>query len=368
MPRPFLQGVRVLELCDCSGWLAGRMLADLGADVVVVEPVERDALPYAWTAFGAGKRSVALDDISPLIAAADVVLETGVTDRFERTASARTVWCAITPFGRTGPKSSWRASDLSVQAQSGVMWMTGEPDRAPVACTYPTSWYHGCADAVAATLMALLQRSRTGRGQLVDVSLQESHLLATMSRVAQAPMGGGRGRRAGALMRVGKTVQREIWPCADGYVTFGLRRGPARIPGLKRLVAWIAEEGMATPALTERDWDAYNHNDLSQQEVDEISAPIAVFLLSKTMTELYDAALKRGLMLAPANTAREIVASRQSAARGLFVDGDDHTPGHVPLPASFVAVADQPRRAPSPTPVVGAHTQEVMREWARSTD
>ncbi|HLW16838.1 MAG TPA: CoA transferase [Actinomycetota bacterium] len=330
-----LSGLRVVELSDPSGWLAGRMLADLGADVTLIADEQlRETHPYEWAAFNAGKHLAAYDDSLP--ASADVVIETGVTQRYENLGNDRVVWCALTPFGRTGPKADLRASDLSVQAQSGVMYMTGDPDRAPVACSAPTSSHHGCADAVAGIMAALLQREKTGRGQLVDVSMQEAHLMATMSRVGQWSIVGGRGKRAGGLMRVGDTVQREIWPCKDGFVSFGLRGGPARIPGLKRMVAWMDEDGLATPPLLERDWDTYNHNLLSQQEVQEISEPIAAFFMTKTMTELYDAALTRGLMLAPANTAREILASRQYASRALFTEIEDASLGRIPLVRSFV--------------------------------
>jgi crotonobetainyl-CoA:carnitine CoA-transferase CaiB-like acyl-CoA transferase len=330
-----LLGLRVVELTDPSGWLAGRMLSDLGADVTLVtDPALRETVPYAWAAFNAGKRFAEYD--GSLLHDADVVIETGVTRRYEELGDPRVVWCAITPFGRSGPKAEWRASDLSVQAQSGVMYMTGDADRAPVASSAPTSWHHGCADAVAGIMAALLQREKTGRGQLVDVSMQEAHLMAAMSRVGQWSLSKSRGKRAGALMRVGGTVQREIWPCKDGFVSFGLRGGPARIPGLKRLVAWMDEEDLATSAVRDRDWDSYNHNLLTQEEVDAISKPIAAFFLTKTMTELYDAALARGLMLAPANTAREILASRQYASRDLFVQMDDPAFGSVPLVRSFV--------------------------------
>jgi crotonobetainyl-CoA:carnitine CoA-transferase CaiB-like acyl-CoA transferase len=216
------------------------------------------------------------------------------------------------------------------------MYMTGDADRSPVASSAPTSWHHGCADAVAGIMAALLQREKTGRGQLVDVSMQEAHLMAAMSRVGQWSLAKSRGKRAGALMRVGETLQREIWPCKDGYVSFGLRGGPARIPGLKRLVAWMDEEGLATPAVRDRDWDSYNHNLLTQDEVAAISEPIAAFFMTKTMTELYDAALTRGLMLAPANTAREILVSRQYASRDLFTDLDDPRLGRIPIVRSFV--------------------------------
>jgi len=330
-----LSGLRVVELTDPSGWMAGRMLADLGADVTLVtDPGLRETFPYAWAAFNAGKRLAEYDD--SLLHDVDVVIETGVTPRYEELGSPTVVWCVLTPFGRTGPKASWRASDLSVQAQSGVMYMTGDADRAPVASSAPTSWHHGCADAVAGIMAALLQREKTGRGQLVDVSMQEAQLMAAMSRVGQWSLAKSRGKRAGALMRVGETVQREIWPCKDGYVSFGLRGGPARIPGLKRLVAWMDEEGLATPAVRDREWDSYNHNLLAQDEVAAISEPIAAFFMTKTMTELYDAALTRGLMLAPANTARQILRSRQYASRDLFTDLDDPTLGRIPIVRSFV--------------------------------
>jgi len=358
---PFLEGVRVLDLTDPPGWLCGRILADFGADVTLAEPPgghPARARRYAFAAMNAGKRSaiLRLDDerLADVAGAADVVIETGRPELAGLRSSDHRdrVWCAITPFGLNGPKASLRASDLGVLAQSGTMYMTGDPDRAPLRCSFPTSWYHGSADAAFAILAALNRRRLGGAGALVDVSMQEAHLLATMSRVAQYSLTAHRGTRAGALMRVGATTQREIWPCADGYVSFGLRGGPARIPGLKRLVAWIDEEGLATEALTGRDWDSYNHTVLTQEDVDGISEPIARFFMTKTMTELYDAALQRGLMLAPANTAREILASRQSNSRRVFVELEDPDLGRISLPHRFV-VADGVPGATKPAPRIG---------------
>ncbi|HJR19052.1 MAG TPA: CoA transferase [Actinomycetota bacterium] len=351
MGEPFLAGLRVADLSDPPGWLCGRILADMGADVVLVEPPgghpDRKRR-YAHAMLNAGKRSVVNEDPSELMAQADVVI---ANRRPADPLPPTLIWCAITPFGLTGPKAEWRASDLGVLAQAGTMYMTGDPDRAPLRCTFPTSWYHGGAEAAAAILAALHQRASTGRGQLVDVSLQETHVMATMGRAGAVGLGGTRGSRAGALMRVGKTTQREIWPCNDGFVSFGLRGGPARIPGLKRLVQWMAEESMATPALTDRDWDSYTHTTLTQDDVDAISEPIAAFFATKTMTELYDAALARGLMLAPANTAREILASRQYTARELFTEVDDPELGRIPIPRRFVVSDGAPgakRGAPEP--------------------
>jgi len=367
----FLEGVRVLDLTDPPGWLCGRILADFGAHVTLVEPPGGHpgrARRYAFAALNAGKHSAVLslgdERLAEIAAKVDVVIDTGQRElaALRSTDHRDRVWCSITPFGLTGPKATLRASDIGVLAQSGTMYMTGDPDRAPLRCTFPTSWYHGCADAAAGILAALYRLQNSGSGCLVDVSMQEAHLLATMSRVAQFGLTGHRGSRAGALMRVGSTTQREIWPCADGFVSFGLRGGPARIPGLKRLVAWIDSEGMATEALTGRDWDAYNHTVLTQEEVDAISEPVARFFLTKTMTELYDAALERGLMLAPANTAREIVAGRQAAERGFFTEVDDPELGRVSIPRRFV-VAEGVPGAGKAAPRVGEG--EPADEWRR---
>ena len=351
MGEPFLAGLRVVDVSDPPGWLCGRILSDLGADVVLAErpgghPGRERRSAHAM--LNAGKRSVVTEDPTDSIAKADVVIASrGPVNDLPPTV----VWCAITPFGLSGPKAGMRASDLGVLAQAGTMFMTGEPDRAPLRCTFPTSWYHGGAEAAAAILAALHHRASTGRGQLVDVSLQETHVMATMGRAGAVGLGGTRGSRAGALMRVGKTTQREIWPCKDGFVSFGLRGGPARIPGLKRLVEWMAEEDMATPALTNRDWDSYTHTTLAQDEVDTIAEPIAAFLATKTMTELYEAALERGLMLAPANTAREILAGRQYNFRDLFTELDDPQLGRISMPRRFVVSDGAPgvaRAAPGP--------------------
>ncbi len=359
MSTPFLEGIKVVDLCGAPGWLCGRILADLGADVALVEPEGGHpdrARRYAFAALNAGKRSVISADPAELIRGADVVIDAGSAGArgVDTSDNPKLIWCAITPFGLTGPKAAWRASDLSVLAQAGTMFMTGEPDRAPLRCSFPTSWYHGGAEAAAATLAALHQRDSNGRGQVVDVSLQETLLMATMGRVGAYSLTQQRGARAGALMRVGRTTQREIWPCADGFVSFGLRGGPARIPGLKRLVAWMYEEGFATPALTERDWDSYTHTTLTNEDVDAISEPIAAFFATKTMTDLYDNSLERGLMLAPANTAREILASRQYNSRKLFTQVDDPELGRISIPRRFV-VADGAPGANRPAPQPGEY-------------
>jgi benzylsuccinate CoA-transferase BbsE subunit len=124
---------------------------------------------------------------------------------------------------------------------------------------------------------------------------------------------------------------------------------------------------MASPALTGMDWKAYNHNLLSQAEVDALSAEFGAFFLTRTMTELFQAACTRGLMLAPACTPREIVASEQLAAREFFVNVPDPARGAVRVPGPFARTTSADPEATAvavrrPAPRLGEHTAEVLAD------
>src|SRR5262245_47628879 len=376
-----LSGLRVLDLTDETGQLAGRILADLGAEVLKVEPPGGDAVrrrgPFVggephpdcgvqWIAANLGKHSAVLDLNRPegverlraLARQADVLIESfppgtldvlGLGYAALHALNPRLVVCSITPFGQGTAKR--RGSDLTVLAASGNLFMTGDADRAPVRCSMPVTHLHGGAEAAAGVLFALWQRDRTGQGQHVDISLQELMLMPNMSHPAQAWVQGYRGQRSGNSNRVGDTIQPEIWPCKDGFVSFALRGGPARIPGLVAITRYLDEHGMAPPVLKERDWTKHNSNLLTQAEVDAIAAPFAAFFKTKTMQELYDAACERRLMLAPANTEREVLGSRQLRARSYFseIPPPRGRGEPLPFPARFAAfpLARIGERAPS---------------------
>src|SRR2546426_4400934 len=345
--RSALDGTRVLDLTREPGFLAGKLLGDLGADVVKVEPPAGDParrrppfwggvadpeLSLLWLALNTSKRAVTLDLARPrgrkilldLVMGADVLLDTpdeaAIGWEELRRQNPRLVHCVITPFGESGPRAGWRGSDLTVCATSGNLFSTGDPDRAPVRCSLPVSYYHGGIEAAVAVVFALLAREHTGEGQHVDVALQEAMVMPNIGTAAMYAMTRNRGHRVGAFMRQEKSVAREIWPCKDGFVSFALRGGAARIPGLVAMVEYMHEHGMASPALRAIDWKRYNHNLLTQEEVDALSQEFAAVFRTKTMSELYRAACERNLMLAPINTPREIVASEQLAARGFFVE------------------------------------------------
>jgi benzylsuccinate CoA-transferase BbsE subunit len=389
-----LDGTRVLDLTREPGFFAGKLLGDLGADVVKIEPPGGDPArrrpPFwggvpdrersiLWLALNTSKRGITLDLDRPrgrevflaLAARADVVLETEAPGRMAargigwtdlRRHNPRLIHCAITPFGGTGPRAGWRGSDLAACAASGNLYATGDPDRAPVRCALPIAYYHGGIEAAVGVVFALLAREATGEGQHVDVALQQAMVMPNIGTAAMFKMTGHRGARAGAFTRQEKHVAREIWPCKDGFVSFALRGGAARIPGLVAMVQYMDEHGMAPEFLKTRDWKAHNLNLLDQAEVDALSRPFAEFFLSKTMSELYRAACERNLMLAPINTAREVSSSAQLAARAFFVEVENPGRGSLRYPGAFAisnATRIGIRRA---APQLGQHTAEVLGE------
>src|SRR6266508_3110143 len=352
---PLLEGTHVVDLAGEPAAIAGRILADLGATVVKVELPDGDPLraadPNRFLATNAGKASVVVtgpddDALSPLLAAADMVIDTpGFPGALELDPARApgAVWVSVTPFGRTGPRAGWRASDLGVMAASGNMYCTGDPDRAPVRCTEPSGYAHVGPETAFAALTALA----SGHPHRVDVSMQEVVFVANMANPAGFPKTGFRGSRRGA--NIGRT--REIWPCADGFVSFGLRGGKARVPSLETLTRLILADGIEAPAFAGRDWSEFSHTAASDDELEALEAPVAEYFALHTMTELYQIACETNLMLAPANSPREIYASAQLAAREFF-----GPVGEVErFPCSFVAVRSADgeaatARASSPAP------------------
>ena len=392
-PDGWIADLRVLDWTNESGALAGRILADLGADVIKIEPPGGDrssrhgpfwgdrsdpeqSLP--WLAQNTSKRGIVIDldaetgrqEYRRLVATADVVLETFEPGQLDERGLGYTalaalqpglIHCAITPFGQTGPYAHYRAGDLVVVAMGGNMAATGEPNRPPVRPSLPSAYFHAGPEAVLAVFMALSERERTGKGQFVDVSLQETQLQTLLSGPGQYPLTQRLPERAGA--RLGRT--REIWHALDGMVSYGLRGGPARIPNLRTTVAWMNECKMASAWLLDFDWTQYSHLEISSEDLAKIETEFGAFFASKSVRELYATALERRILLAPCNDAREILEHEQLRSRGLFVRVVDPAWGASLEQPDFFAKFRNARVAiRRPAPRIGQHQSEVFREAA----
>lgn len=335
-----LNGYRVLDLSNQLGWLAGRLLADLGADVIKVEPSGASIADANWQAYNVNKRLLRLDLDAPdgqsafdrLIEGTDILIESSQPGQPGaarlaygrlRALNPRLIHVSITPFGCEGPRAKWLATDLELMASGGAMSLAGETDGAPTRVTVPQSYSWGGAQAAVGALTALVHRTVTGVGQHVDTSVQASVILALSHAPAFWDMERTNPTRAGAYV-TGRSVKgaryRAFWPCADGYVNFVLYGGAAGRRTNARLTEWMRERGAELGALESMDWKRFVTTLASQEEVDDLERPIAQFFLGITKREFLEEASKREIMGYPVSTMEDIAHDPQLAARHFWND------------------------------------------------
>ena len=279
---------RVLDLTDEKGELAGRILADLGADVIKIEPPSGDpsrwrppfvddrpdpeaSLP--WLASNLNKRGITLDlereagqtQFRRLVRTADFVLESfrpGYLDALDLGYRAlaeinpRVILTSITPFGQSGPYSQFPATDLTLQALGGFLYVNGDADRPPVRISADLAYRHGAGQGAAGSLVAHYRRQLTGRGQHVDVSIQDyiAWTPLNVTFAAQVLHANTMRQAVGFRAHTEGVKFRFTWRCKDGRVAFRpLVTGGGKAQ-YAALVAWMTDEGFGDPILTARDW------------------------------------------------------------------------------------------------------------------
>ncbi|MFN0026600.1 MAG: CaiB/BaiF CoA transferase family protein [Acidimicrobiales bacterium] len=400
---------RVLDLTDERGQLCGKLLADLGADVVLVEPpggsssralgpfagnqAGPDRSLYHW-AFNRGKRSVVVDlhreegraALLQMVREADLLVESfnpGVLDGLGlghdvlARANPRLVHAAITAFGSDGPKAHWPATDLTLAAASGYSSLTGDSDRAPLRVTVPQVFHHAAGDAAGAALVALYERDHhSGLGQFIDISAQQSHSVCSQSFLLCHPgHAGAASREAGGIRLAGlDTKVQLLWPCRDGQVSVTFLFGVSMGPFTRNLMEWIHEEGFCDQATLDKDWIDYAtmlyDGREPMAEYERIKLIVADFLATKTKAELYQATFTRRLLIAPVVTMAELLASGHFAEREFWHDADAGPFGTVRTAGAFAKFS----AAPLPnTPIATAIGPDVSaaagsggdRIWAR---
>ncbi|MDT5003633.1 MAG: hypothetical protein QOJ24_809 [Mycobacterium sp.] len=397
----FLDGCRVLDLTDERGLLAGRMLADLGADVVAVEPSggssarrcspRRGNTSYLWETFAANKRGITADLDTPvgqskvreLATVADVLIESagvgvlagyGLDYEDLRAVNDRLIYVSITAFGRSGPKARCAASDLTVWAAAGPLAPHRDEGEPPVRISVPQSYLHAAADAASGVLLALLARNRTGRGQLVEVAAQTSVSIATLASVLSHAVGDvPRDLETGAVRRVdqsgsGSATASSLkkWQCADGLVEFHLGMGPAAGGFTAPFFKWMADEGAPVERFVGIDWRAVpsmlQNGEMTDDDIAEARAAIAGFLATKTQAEVLHAARDRKLLCVPIYDTSDVQRSEQLCARNYFVTmGEDER--RTTMPGPFAAVSIDALTITRPAPLVGEHTDTVSADW-----
>ncbi|WP_419908582.1 CoA transferase [Candidatus Poriferisodalis sp.] len=361
---------RVLDLTDERCWFAGNLLAQLGADVVMAEPPGGWPRGFAHDAYNRGKRSLtaaSADEMAALAATADIVLHNDATP-FDvdlntlRDANERLITVHITPWGETGPKADWSATDLTLFASSGQLAVTGDSDRPPVRISIPQAWLHASAQAAVAATVALEHRARTGRGQHVDLSTQQAVCETALSAILYAPAGLEEVQREAGGVRFGNLMLRTIYPCKDGYMIVTVAFGPMIGPMVQRFLAWMHSEGFCDDDMLNKDWVNFALLLQSGEEsigvIEQLMENIAAFCLTKTKAEMIERGLQDSLLVCPVNTLGDVLDSPQLAARDFWdeVDGLRH-------PGRFVLAEGTPLTPLGPAPEAGAHTAQVTDEW-----
>ena len=390
-----LSPFRVLDLTDELGFLCGKILGDLGADVIKIErpggDPARNIGPFLhdqvhpekslyWFAFNNNKRGVTLNLESDrgrkifgqLVAKADFVLESftpGILDGLDLGYKAlsrlnpRLVLTSITPFGQTGPYSRFNASDIEVSAMSGCMSLTGDPSRAPLRVTFPQSYQWTGSYAAMGTMIAHLQRQRTGEGQHVDVSAQACLLWAFSHAHTFWDLNRHLEKRAGSFM-TGRSItgakMRVFWPCKDGYLNFIIYGGEAGRKTNQALVNWMDSKGMTPEFLKKKDWKVFNITEVTQEEIDQLEEPIGRFFQGVTKKEFLEEVISRGMLGYPVSTAREILEDPQLKARGFWQTVDHPELGTSLLyPGAFAKFSSAECPLRRRAPLIGEHNEEV---------
>jgi crotonobetainyl-CoA:carnitine CoA-transferase CaiB-like acyl-CoA transferase len=386
-----LDDVRVLEVSAPETMLAGRILADLGADVVVVEPPAgspgRRLAPFlddtpgierslTWHALNYNKRGVTLDLSSPdgkalvrdLVAKFDVLIEAasarGESPLGSIVFGPRTIRCTIAPFVRTGPKSEYAATDFTVMAASGAPAMTGDLDRPPLFFPVPQAMMEAGADAAIATLAGLIARDRDGIGQRAEVSARITAMMGSFGQAIVPGSGNPEGKRTNGAMTIAGVQVPSVYECADGYTLITIGFGPVFGQMTQRLAKWAAEEGHADSRIAEINWPSFI-GDLSSRKVSPSALQALVDGLkslarSKSKADFAEASRRLGLLASPVMHMKDVAEYVQYRERGLFTQVSVDAGREIDAPARFAQFSNYSIEVRRPAPKLSEHSAEIF--------
>jgi benzylsuccinate CoA-transferase BbsE subunit len=365
-------GVRVVELAGLSSAYATRMWAALGADVVVVEPPGGHPLrhlpPFApghdgpeaslwWAFFAQGKRSVVAEpgseEYARLVASADVVIADVDPQRGAPVpAHDGQVVVAISPFGLSGPRGRWKGSELVGWASAGLAYTFGFPDRPPVGPAPPVQFAAHATSlfAVNAAMLALRARRRSGRGQVVDVSMQEC-CLSLAPETGLALFLDDRVHRSRPGNRRAVTRPWGLYPCSDGFVSFLIIQ-PAH---WRAMAAWIADVTGMDAVLDDVFLDMHVRWEVSDF-IDDVTEQLT---RQSTKLELFIEGQRRGIPITPVNTVADLANDPHLRSAGFWRDDEHPVLGTLRGPGAPFRV-DHDWWQWASAPQLGEHTADEL--------
>jgi crotonobetainyl-CoA:carnitine CoA-transferase CaiB-like acyl-CoA transferase len=389
-----LSNIRVLDLSRimAAPW-AGQILADLGADVIKVErpgagddtrtwgpPFLKDASGKAtkeagyYLSVNRGKRSIALELDRPegqtvvraLTARSDIVLENfkvGTLKRFGldyeglKVINPRIIYCSVTGFGQTGPQREAAAYDFMIQAMGGLMSITGErdgmPGGGPQKVGVPIVDLMTGMYATVGVLAALARRNETGQGEYIDLAMLDVQAAFLANQAMNWLVSGNAPKRGGN--RHPNIQPQDVFPCADGFVALAVGNDGqfGRLAEILGHPEWIGDERFATNPARVR-----NHPLLDPL--------LRAGFASRSRRELIDALDAAGVPCSPINTVPEVFAEPQIQHRNMLRKLPHPTAGEVPQVVSPLNFTNEPLAFDRPPPLLGQHTEEILRELGLS--
>jgi benzylsuccinate CoA-transferase BbsE subunit len=376
-----LAGIRVLDLAGPRANFATKLMAGLGADVIKVEPPEGDELRrrgpfpagriHPETSLGfvdanTNKRGITLNLetatgqrlFRKLAERADAVLETmppgwmdsrGIGYSALSKLAPGLVYTAVTPFGQSGPRASYKATDLTTQAMGGSLFLTGEPGGRPVRAAITVADKMAGYTAATATVMALYHRNATGQGQFIDVSAQE----AVVFQIETAPMRywfTGDIRRRDGWRHPTVTCPAGLYPCVDGYVSIVASK-PHQWTGLRD---WIGDERLMK--------DEYMMEPNRFADRDFIDPIVAEWTKTMKKSVLFHEGQRRGVPIGECMLPEDMVRDVHLRSRGYFVPTGHPVLGEFDFPGPPFLMMGTPWRLRRPAPLLGEHNAEVFGE------
>ena len=351
MSGEFLKGFRALDLTDLSGQLCGRLLADLGMEVIKIEPPGGDPVrnlaPFVKSADGkllsttfahlnAGKASKVLDletdagraALRQLVETADVVIESfqpgeldtkGLGYKDLAAINPGIVMASISAFGQTGPKKNYACNDLVALAESGFLYISGDPSLAPCKPPETQAYYFASLFATAGLTTVVGVHERTGQGDHIDTSMQETlatheHIIRLWANEKQIL------KRAGS--QHGSVAPAKIFQCRDGFVYLYVTRQHWKL----FLSVWKDHAAVFDAP----DW---LNNVYRRAHADELNPAVEAFIGKFTMAEITDLLQAKGIPCVPVNTPMGFANDEHVRGRGFMAPVEHSGFGSTRQPA-----------------------------------
>jgi benzylsuccinate CoA-transferase BbsE subunit len=388
---------RVLDLTNELGQLSGRILGDLGADVIKIEPVGGDPSRWIepfykgipdperslhWWMFNANKRGVTLDVsreagrsvFLDLVRESHFVLESlppgamaslGLGYDDLAAVNPSIIMTSITPFGQDGPYAHWRGSDLIASAMGGQMYLNGEPDREPIRPTVSQTYAQASVQAAVGTLVANFHRTRTGQGQHVDQSAQEATTYALDNAMATWDLRQVNIERPGNGRNIGGFKSgRYVYQAADGYMSalsYGGLFGLTAVQTIEWLHSHGCADDLTNPAWVEKlDANKGLVPVLEPEDSEHLIEVLAAFIKQFPRDQLMREAQVIRNGWAPVNTPKDVFENEQLQARDYWTEVE-----HPELDESFLYPGPWAKLSQTPitirrrAPRIGEHNDEV---------